>query len=777
MEQAFPGRSGPPITLTLGEGSGAVTIDAQVIDGQVVAGDVVFGSLEELRAQGALDTEEGPQAATFRLPRNVWPDRRITYYIDPDASDAVRAMIEAAVDTWNEDSVITLVASTTVPSGDYLRFDVPSTDNCSDGEDNDEDDATDGADEECMRGYSSEDFSCYTTAIGKGTFGTTIHAEGCTEGNFRHEIGHAVGLYHELSRCDRDNHVEIHWENIADEWEAQYATWCSEGRDGQDLGPFDFDSVMLYGSGSETEPAWTDLAGGTHEGQRSILSTNDLLAVAWIYSVELVRAADIDGDNLDDLVVGVPQEDNGSTVESGGFHVMYGSYEGLSGASSEFWDQSSPGVDGSLDANDHMGHSLAIGDIDGDGYTDVVVGSPLEDQDFDSDSGVINVFYGSASGLTSSGDVWSQAHSGVKGTRMDDETFGQAVLIADYNGDGKGDVTIGIPGDSDTLNDAGAVQIIYGSGSGLGFGGDALFSQDYSGYDGDVQGDAEINDFMGSSLASGDFDDDGYADLAVGTPGEDVGTISNAGAVNVLYGSEDGLSASSDQLWYQDVTGVVDTCEASDAFGSAVAAGDFNCDGYDDLAAGVPGESVGSITQAGAVHIFYGSASGLTATSDLVIHANSANVPGTAEVNDHFGEALLSADLDWDGCDELVIGVPDEDSGTRADQGEVVALYGGPSGLLSVLGTLYTCIGDCEAGDQLGQSLSSADWNGDGYPDLAMGAPGEDVGTVSNAGAMLVAWSSAAGPSTTDVEVWYQGLSGLGGSAETTDTFGASMAQ
>ena len=90
-----------------------------------------------------------------------------------------------------------------------------------------------------------------------------------------------------------------------------------------------------------------------------------------------------------------------------------------------------------------------------------------------------------------------------------------------------------------------------------------------------------------------DFDGDGFADLAVGVPGEDVGTVADAGAVNVIYGGPTGLTAAGNQLWTQDSEGIKGTQEPGDEFGFSLAAADFDRDGFADLAVGVPGEDVG----------------------------------------------------------------------------------------------------------------------------------------------------------------------------------------
>ena len=140
-----------------------------------------------------------------------------------------------------------------------------------------------------------------------------------------------------------------------------------------------------------------------------------------------------------------------------------------------------------------------------------------------------------------------------------------------------------------------------------------------------------------STTSACDFDGDGKDDLAIGAPGEDIGAIADAGAVNVLYGSGSGLTASGDQLWHQGVAGVMGGAEAGDLFGSSLACGDYDGDGKDDLAIGAPGEDVGALVDAGAVNVLYGSGSGLTATGDQLWHQDSAGILGGAEAGDLFG--------------------------------------------------------------------------------------------------------------------------------------------
>ena len=168
--------------------------------------------------------------------------------------------------------------------------------------------------------------------------------------------------------------------------------------------------------------------------------------------------------------------------------------------------------------------------------------------------------------------------------------------------------------------------------------GNQLWHQDVP----DVLGKAEDGDWFGRTLAAADFGNGSQADLAVGAVAEDVGDISGAGAVNVLYGSPAGLSTLNNQQWHQGSPDVLGAVEAGDRFGRALTATNFGNGPQADLAIGIAGEDVGDIIDAGAVSILYGSSSGLSAANNQLGHQDTPGILGVAEAGDVFGCSLAS---------------------------------------------------------------------------------------------------------------------------------------
>jgi len=540
--------------------------------------------------------------------------------------------------------------------------------------------------------------------------------------------------------------------------------------------------VLVYlgsNSGLSTTADWT--ADGTEPGAR--------------FGFSAASAGDIDGDGYDDLIVGAPFSDAVMADEGRAF-VYVGSAGGLS--TSAAWT-----IDGTLD-NQQLGASVAsAGDVNGDGFGDVVIGSP----GFDFDRGLAAIHAGSAMGLSSSplwtgeGDSFSsgfgtsvalagdldgdgfgdvivgaptplsrgQAHvflggadEVVEGPTLEcDQTnarFGFSVAPAgDVNGDGYADVVIGAPRFDDDEEDEGRAFVYLGSAEGLGAEpvwtangnqADAHFGESVA-TGGDVNGDGLSDTLVGAPqfsngqaqegrafaylgstsppsltpgwtaqgthllsrfgntvAAAGDVNGDGFSDVIVGARSYNGGQPSE-GRARVYFGSAEGLST--EPAW------TAESNQADARFGESVAsAGDVNGDGYADVIIGAPGFWT-EAGRTGRAFVFFG---------PLDDEGDAADWTADGLTDDAGFASSVSAagDIDGDGFGDVIVGAPGPVSGLAAT-GSVTVFRGSPSGISKVPSWNYT---NADATGRLGESVSTAgDVNGDGFGDVIVGVPSD----------------------------------------------------
>jgi hypothetical protein len=327
------------------------------------------------------------------------------------------------------------------------------------------------------------------------------------------------------------------------------------------------------------------------------------------------------------------------------------------------------------------------------------------------------------------------------------DLFGFAFASGDFNGDGYPDLATGLPFDNGLaggeLDDTGAVVVRWGGPRGLVPGlADTFLSQYASG----SQSPAESGDEYGYALAAGDFNGDGYADLAVGAPGDKVDCLSqirSTGSVSIHYGVPGGIQLAAEHWVTENSPGLGYCFLTGEGFGAALASGDFNLDGWADLAIGVPYSLVydtGAL--AGRVFVLYGHFGGVFPLEWQMVHQEVDGVHGIAEADDEFGAALAAGDFNRDFRDDLAVGAPGE-----GGFGAVQIFVGGSSGFDWTQNELWTQdqllgAGASEDGDGFGQALASGDFDYDGYDDLAMGAPWEDIGASANTGMVLLSYGS-----------------------------------
>lgn len=335
-------------------------------------------------------------------------------------------------------------------------------------------------------------------------------------------------------------------------------------------------------------------------------------------------------------------------------------------------------------------------------------------------------------------------------------TAAMAALPSDFNGDGVEDRVIGVPADTtDHWYYSGGFHVLYSPGPD----GTKPSNQYFTTQSPSMKKLLRMYPTgFGSEIASGDFDRDGYADVAVSVDGYDEPDESrmriNVGGVVVIYGTDHGLDANSvqpAQVWSQDSNGVQGVSEDDDHFGSSLAVGDFDGDQYLDLAIGIEGEQVGpDAKEEGGVTVLYGGRGGLTAR-DQIVDQDTRGILDLSETGDRAGHSLAAGDFNADGVDDLAMGVFSEGVDGKPNAGAVNVIYGTKDVGLTGRGdrfvnqALESIPGNAHKNDWFGATLTVGDFNGDSFDDLVVGAPNDTVGGVEDSGSATYIPGSTSG--------------------------------
>ncbi|MDT9686347.1 trypsin-like serine protease [Streptomyces sp. TRM76323] len=408
-------------------------------------------------------------------------------------------------------------------------------------------------------------------------------------------------------------------------------------------------------------------------------------------------------------------------------------------------------------------------DFNCDGAEDVAIGDPKATVGGDTNAGVIRVVYGDGKGTVE----LNQDQAYVPGGAEASDWYGESLATFDHNEDGCTDLVVGVPAEDITVGtttnaDAGSVQILYGAKGGIGTGQAAVDHVQGLGDIPVIKGSAsEAGDRFGHAVAAG-HTAEGEPYLLIGVPGEDLGTVANAGSAIYVRGSVNVVAN-------QEKAGYAGDPEANDRFGASLA-GSAN-----HLVIGSPGEAIGTEKDAGGVQILkHALNADKVLTPVLGFDQDADVVSGGAEPGDQFGSSLAAVAYRPSGAatatDSIIaIGTPGEDltvdTANKADAGAVHVLRVTAAGAVTQVSSIQQeatdVAGAVEAGDKFGTKVVLANTAPRAVVSpstlvLAVGIPGEALGSVAGAGAVQTFYPfGAAGAH----DHWIQAgdASGLGG--------------
>jgi hypothetical protein len=411
----------------------------------------------------------------------------------------------------------------------------------------------------------------------------------------------------------------------------------------------------------------------------STLDTPNPGASAWFgFSVAV---GDVSGDGKADIAVGAYGENVSGNTDQGRAYV----FSGADGSVLSTLDTPNPQGD------TYFGFSVAVGEVNGDGKGDIVVGATMEDVGDNQDQGRAYVFSGADGSLLFTLDSPNPQPVAW---------FGYAVALGDVDGDSKADIVVGAHReDTGGKTDQGRAYVFSGADGSLLFTLDIPNPQAYA--------------WFGISLAVGEVNGDGKADVAVGAYGEDVGGNGSQGRAYVFSGADGSL------LFTLDTPNP----QTFGNFGRSVAMGEVNGDGKADIAVAAYGENLGGNADQGRAYVFSG------ADGSLLFTLNTPN----PQAHVWFGISMAVGEVNGDGKADVAVGAHREDVGSNLDQGRAYVFSGADGSLLLTLDTPNP-----QTFANFGRSVAMGKVNGDGKAGIAVGAYGEDVGGNADQGRAYV---------------------------------------